>query len=159
MTKTCAVCGKIVATKDQADHLRSDHLGPHYFRLNGRPYRTMYPSMRCMELLQHLELPMHGYIWEIRDGKEIDYNHVSAIDLTRQPQLFFELDAEPKRLQDPRGLIERCPEMPCALQPDTVTEEMVKACCKSLALDGLNYFIDTAIKNALTAALAARRET
>ena len=103
----CAVCGRTVAKKDQADHLRSDHLGPHYFRLNGRPYRTMHPSMQCMELLSALELPMHGYIWETRDGKEIAYNHVNAIDLTRQPQLFFELDQAPKRLQDQRSIIER----------------------------------------------------
>ncbi len=103
----CAVCGKMIAETDQYDHLHSNHLGPHYFRLNGRPYRTMHPSLRCMELLQILELPMHGYIWEIRDGKEIDYSHGNAIDLTRQPQLFFELDQSPKKLQTPRSAVER----------------------------------------------------
>lgn len=104
----CAVCGKVVAPADQDDHLRSDHLGPHYFRLNGRPYRTMKPSMRCVEILRDLELPLMGaYLWEVRDGREVDYAHETAIDLTRQPQLFLEVDRLPKRLQDPCGVIER----------------------------------------------------
>ena len=104
----CAVCGKMVAKTDQADHLRSDHLGPHYFRLNGRPYRTMSPSMRCAEILKAMELPMNGYLWEVRDGKEIDYSHDSAIDLTRQPQLFLGISPSPKTLQqDQRRAIER----------------------------------------------------
>ena len=103
----CASCGKTVAARDQADHLRSDHLGPHYFRLNGRPYRTMQPSMRCVEVLRVLELPLHAYLWEVRDGREIDYNHDTAIDLTHQPQLFLGIDPAPVRLQDPRRAIER----------------------------------------------------
>jgi hypothetical protein len=103
----CAVCGKAVANADQDEHLRSNHLGPHYFRLNGRPYRTVHPSMRCAEILRALDLPMNAYLWEMRDGKEVDYNHVTAIDLTGRPQLFLEIEPSPKELQTPRSAIQR----------------------------------------------------
>lgn len=103
----CAVCGKVVAPEDQADHLRSAHLGPHYFHLNGRRYRTMEPSMQCADVLRALNLPIHAYLWEVLDEKEIDYSHNCAINLARQPNLFLEVHLEPKRLQDPRGPIER----------------------------------------------------
>lgn len=46
----CIVCGKIVAPQDQHDHLRSQHLGPHYFWMDGRKFRTMEPSMTGAEI-------------------------------------------------------------------------------------------------------------
>lgn len=109
MTKRCAVCHKEVAAEDQADHLRSQHLGPHYFRLNGRPYRTMQPSTNGIALKRDLELPGNSYLWEIRDGKEIDYDDSQAIDLTCQPQLFLHIFLLPGRLQDPRHPFEPMP--------------------------------------------------
>lgn len=105
----CAVCHKVVAPHDQSEHLRSNHLGPHYFHLNGRPYRTVHPSMKSIDLKKALELPGNSYLWEIRDGKEIDYDDFAGIDLTRQPQLFLHIHQLPRRLQDPRGPIEPMP--------------------------------------------------
>lgn len=105
----CAVCHKMVAAHDQDEHLRSNHLGPHYFRLNGRPYRTTRPSMKSVDLKNALDLPGNSYLWEIRNGKEIDYDDYAGIDLTQQPQLFLHFHQLPKRLQDPRGPVEPMP--------------------------------------------------
>lgn len=106
--RICAVCGKEVARADEEDHLRSAHLGPHYFHLNGRRYRTMHPSMRCEEILRILELPMNAYLWEARDGNEVDYGHEAAINLAGQPNLFLEVHLGLRTLQQGRSPIEQC---------------------------------------------------
>lgn len=89
----CVVCGKFVAAKDQDEHLRSQHLGPHYFYFNTRPYRTEHPSMRCGELVKLLDAHTDRSVYEERDGKRIDYGHCDAIDLTHVPQLFTDVSA------------------------------------------------------------------
>jgi len=46
----CAVCGRVVAAHYQSDHLQSWHLGPHYFWMDGKRFRTMEPSMTGAEI-------------------------------------------------------------------------------------------------------------
>jgi len=87
----CAVCGKEVAKADQDDHLRSQHLGPHYYWFCAQPFRTMAPSMRADDFLKMHDrpLPPQGFLCEDRDGKTIYYRMTDAIDLTHKPQLFI----------------------------------------------------------------------
>lgn len=85
--KMCAICGKAVKNDDQQDHLDSQHLGPHYFWLDARPYRTMKPSMRGDELIRlcDAKIPPMGRLVESRDGLEIDYLLNNSVDLTKAP--------------------------------------------------------------------------
>lgn len=86
--KICAACGKSVKDEDQDEHLRLQHLGPHYFMFNCRQYRTDKPSMLCGDLIKLCDASPYLHVYESHDGKEIYYGHDEAIDLTRKPQLF-----------------------------------------------------------------------
>lgn len=89
----CKVCGKLVADADQDEHLKSQHLGPHYFWFEGRGYRTDKPSMTVAEFLAMMDRKDGPSIVEHRDGELIYLCHGEAIDLTRRPQLFVDLPA------------------------------------------------------------------
>lgn len=51
-TRKCAVCGKDVRDGDETEHLRTNHLGPHYFWFDAKKYRTERPSMTGGEIKQ-----------------------------------------------------------------------------------------------------------
>jgi hypothetical protein len=84
-----------VKAEDQDEHLRSQHLGPHYFMFNCRHYRTDKPSMLCGDLIKLCDAIPTLHVYERREGKEIYYGHNEAIDLTRKPQLFSRNEGTP----------------------------------------------------------------
>lgn len=91
--RACLVCGKKVAREDEAAHLESNHLGPHYFWFEAVGYRTDKPSMTVAEFLKMMGRTDGPMIFEERNGERIHYAHGQAIDLTHQPQLFVDLPA------------------------------------------------------------------
>lgn len=93
----CVVCAKMVLPEDQEEHLKSQHLGPHYFWFNMRPFRTDKPSMRCGDFIKYVGADPSKHIYEERGHEQIFYGHSDAIDLTRRPQLFTYQYATPYR--------------------------------------------------------------
>ena len=91
--KLCVVCGKSVAEADQAEHLETNHLGPHYFRWEAVGYRTDRPSMTVAELLKMMGRTDGPMIFEERNGERIHYAHGQSVDMTRNPQFFVDLPA------------------------------------------------------------------
>lgn len=94
-SRICAVCEKEVRREDEAEHLRTYHLGPHYFYLNAVECRTEEPSMTVREIYQKFYggVPIVGQLVEDRDGKWIYYSLTDAVDLTHRPHLFHLLPA------------------------------------------------------------------
>lgn len=91
--RNCISCGKEIRDGDQLEHLRTDHLGPHYFWMGAREYRTDEPSMTGVEIRKLTNSSTHGMITEDRDGQWIYYSDGQAIDLTHRPHLFVLLPA------------------------------------------------------------------
>jgi hypothetical protein len=91
--RTCAVCGKLVRQGDETEHLRTNHLGPHYFWFDARKYRTEEPSMTAGEIRKMVDCGWAGDVVEDREGKWIYYSNDTAIDLTHEPHLFKLLPA------------------------------------------------------------------
>lgn len=84
----CGVCGKTVADVDQQEHLRTNHLGPHYFWFNGIRLRTEEPSMSIAAIKGLTQTGNFYTVFEKRDGGDIDYGDGDTIDLTREPHLW-----------------------------------------------------------------------
>lgn len=95
--RQCAVCKKEVRQGDETEHLRTNHLGPHYFWFDAREFRTDEPSMTGAELRKLVDASPHGHLIEDRDGKEIYYSDGQAIDLTHTPHFFILLPATTHR--------------------------------------------------------------
>lgn len=95
--RQCIACGKLVRQGDETEHLRTNHLGPHYFWFDARQYRTEEPSMTGAELRKIANVSSHGHLVEDRDGEWIYYYDGQAIDLTHSPHLFVLLPATPYR--------------------------------------------------------------
>lgn len=91
--RLCAVCKKEVRQGDETEHLRTMHLGPHYFWMEAREFRTEEPSMTGGEIIKMTNADPMGHLCEDRDGKWIYYSHGEAIDLTHRPHLFILLPA------------------------------------------------------------------
>jgi hypothetical protein len=82
----CIVCGKVVAPQDQQDHLRSNHLGPHYFWLDGRRFRTVEPSMTGAQIKRLTDAPvMYPMFREDGDWKETPIGDGIAVSLVGEP--------------------------------------------------------------------------
>lgn len=88
MSTVCAVCGKMVAPKDQKDHLQTQHLGPHYFWFDGKKHRTMKPSMTIFQLKKLLGSPVLYPVFEEREGGDIARSDSATVDLTQQPHFY-----------------------------------------------------------------------
>lgn len=91
MAAYCAVCGKLVATTDQQEHLATNHLGPHYFWFDAKKYRTMEPSLPIDKILEIVGGNLSGYqvFLESKDGTpDVGCPSGTTIDLTREPSLF-----------------------------------------------------------------------
>jgi hypothetical protein len=85
----CAVCGKVVYLGDQHDHLRSNHLGPHYFWMDGRKFRTLEPSMTGLELRDLTEAPLYPMFRD--DGKgsyDFSVEDGCAVSLIGEPHFY-----------------------------------------------------------------------
>jgi hypothetical protein len=85
----CAVCGKDVAPEDQAEHLRTSHLGPHYFWFDARKFRTVDPSLTMGEIKKLAEVdPTYQAYQEKVEGGAVPWSDGQSIDLTRTPHFF-----------------------------------------------------------------------
>jgi len=95
--RQCAVCKRMVREGDEIEHLRTNHLGPHYFFYEAREYCTEEPSMTVAEIYRRCrgEVPGIGQMFEDRDGERVYYAHSEAVDLTRRPHLFHDIPATP----------------------------------------------------------------
>lgn len=91
--KQCAVCKRMVADADQEEHLRLQHLGPHYFWFNARGYRTDKPSMLARYLMKMMDAPSDRHLIEDRNGETISYADGQSVDMTQQPQFFWSIPA------------------------------------------------------------------
>lgn len=90
-TKKCFVCGKDVRDGDETEHLRSNHLGPHYFWFDAKKYRTQEPSLAIDKIVEIVGGVSAGYqvYLESKDGSpDVGCPHGTTIDLTREPSLF-----------------------------------------------------------------------
>lgn len=96
----CTVCKKFVEKSDQDEHLKTNHLGPHYFWFEAKRYKTNSPSMHVFELCQLVGEklgPCRTFV-EDRSGAKPGYdwiyhNDVDCLDLTREPHFFILLAA------------------------------------------------------------------
>lgn len=92
--RQCAVCKKMVHQGDEIEHLRTNHLGPHYFMMNACEYKTDEPSMTGAEVRHFTDSGSHGYLVEDRGNHDlVYYSDSEAIDLTHHPNLFVLLPA------------------------------------------------------------------
>jgi hypothetical protein len=88
MTRTCIVCGKRVADADAAEHLRTNHLGPHHFWFDAVKYKTDEPSLRISELKSIAGAqPMYMTFQETTDG-DIALGDDTSVDLTHEPHFY-----------------------------------------------------------------------
>jgi len=86
----CAVCGAMVRTEDQAEHLSSQHAGPYYFWLNGKLHKAPSPSMTAGQIKDRYNIVRSYQLSEWRADLplgRIDYNDGQSIDLTHKPDL------------------------------------------------------------------------
>lgn len=93
-SKQCFVCKKMVRDGDENEHLRTHHLGPHYFWFEGKEYRTEEPSMPTSELLRLVgreDVMGRAHLAEDRDGKFIYQS--GTVDLTNKPHFCVLLPA------------------------------------------------------------------
>ena len=91
----CTVCKKMIRPEDQQEHLRTQHLGPHYFSYEGRDYITSEPSISTIELMKligddRFDRELFEYI---DDFDRIYYHAGKHIDLTRRPKLWVDIPA------------------------------------------------------------------
>lgn len=85
----CIVCGKGVARQDQLDHLRSNHLGPHYFWMDGRRFRTIEPSMTGAQIKHLTNAPSYPMFRD--DGKgsyDFPVGDGVAVSLIGEPHFY-----------------------------------------------------------------------
>lgn len=89
--RQCVICNKEIRAGDELEHLRTNHLGPHYFWFDACEYRTEEPSMTGSEIVKMCRgASTVGYdLVEDRDGKWIYRSGGEAIDLTRRPHFWF----------------------------------------------------------------------
>lgn len=87
--RLCAVCGKSVRDGDETEHLRSNHLGPHYFWIDAKKIRTMEPSLTGGAIKRLADTaPIYQLFLEKADGKSVAIADDTAVDLTREPHLW-----------------------------------------------------------------------
>lgn len=88
MSALCGVCGKLVRKEDQEDHLKDNHLGPHYFWWDATPYRTMKPSMLLRQLKELMKASPMNFTYLQADGGDKPIRDDDTIDLTRMPHFY-----------------------------------------------------------------------
>lgn len=86
----CIVCGKIVTKADQEEHLRSQHLGPHYFWFDGLRFKSDKPSATIAELkaMTGLGIAYQTFLEVIGDGPDRGVGDGEAVDLTHEPHFY-----------------------------------------------------------------------
>lgn len=84
----CAVCGKVVAASDQPEHLRTNHLGPHYFWFSAQRFRTREPSLTMAEIKKLAGCSPEYCVYEEREGGDIPRGDGESADLTREPHFW-----------------------------------------------------------------------
>lgn len=91
MDANCFVCGKHVAAKDQAAHLRLQHptpTGGFRFWFDGKAYRTDKPSVLVMDILKMVDYPPTYQFFEERKTGDVPLSHMNSVDLTREPHFY-----------------------------------------------------------------------
>jgi hypothetical protein len=86
--RACIVCGKKVPDGYQMDHLRSNHLGPHYFWFDAKRYTTMEPSMSMSEVKRLAGTSPMYQAYEERNGGDIPWGDAQSVDLTHEPHFY-----------------------------------------------------------------------
>lgn len=87
--RECIVCRKKVRDGDETEHLRSNHLGPHYFWVDAKKYRTMEPSMTVAEIKRMASCSPGYQFFQERDLEpDLGVGDAQSVDLTREPHFF-----------------------------------------------------------------------
>lgn len=86
---TCIVCGKQVVDGDEAEHLQSNHLGPHYLWFAARKFRTMEPSMTVAEIKKLVNAASGYQFFKERPGQDdLAVGDSESVDLTCEPHFW-----------------------------------------------------------------------
>jgi hypothetical protein len=88
MTTTCIVCGKLVAFTDQDEHLKANHLGPHYFWFDARKFKTDKPSDTISAIKAVAGASPLYQVFEERDGGDLAWGDGQSVDLTHFPHFY-----------------------------------------------------------------------
>lgn len=91
MSRVCTVCGKSVANTDVDEHLKTNHLGPHYFWFSAQRFRTHEPSMTVCDVKQLVNCSSSYQFFQDRNGGQpgtqdlVYFSDDQSVDLTREP--------------------------------------------------------------------------
>lgn len=86
---TCAVCKKKVQDVDQAEHLATNHLGPHYFWIDGMFRKSPLASMTGGELKRRYGRVSNYQLYQrFTDAPDRPIADGESVDLTQKPDFY-----------------------------------------------------------------------
>lgn len=86
--RKCIVCGKDVRDGDETEHLRTNHLGPHYFWLDARKYRTEEPSLTGGAIKALGGSSAWYQLYQEQDGGDIAIGDGVAVSVVGEPHFW-----------------------------------------------------------------------